>query len=166
MAAFASLPKGRKTLASSHSLCLSKIDIFGYWCYSHLSAFYFYVLFFFFFLFHLELSCFLSECLLPTQQVKVKEAFKQLAVVASLGGRMMNVIVAGSPTCRERGILTVEQTNRNGQMSPVLGQPHPGRQASILGSSTELHRLHLCKCLRLFIFFLGPLDHWVRVGCK
>lgn len=40
LAAVTSLPKGGKLLAYSHSLCFTKIDVSGSWCYSHLSVFF------------------------------------------------------------------------------------------------------------------------------
>lgn len=39
LAAVTSLPKGRNTLAYSYSLCFTKIDASGSWCYFHLSVF-------------------------------------------------------------------------------------------------------------------------------
>lgn len=39
LAAVSFLPKGRKVLAYPHSLCFTKIDVSGSWCYSHLWVF-------------------------------------------------------------------------------------------------------------------------------
>ena len=60
MGSFHFLPKGRKTLASSHSFSfffLTKMDVCGSWCYFHLSALFIYLFF------YLEQNYFCSDCL-------------------------------------------------------------------------------------------------------
>lgn len=69
----------------------------------------------------------------------MKAAFKQLAVLAFPRCQMMSVIVSVAHMCSVRVILTVEQTNKNGQMSYLLGHPYPRTQASILSNSTEIY---------------------------
>lgn len=154
LAAVTSLPKGRKLLAYSHSLCFTKIDVSGSWCYSHLSVF--------------SSWTKLFSLWVPSAKIvgQSKSSFQTTgrSRLSQMSDDECDCSVAHM--CSVRVILTVGRTNRNKQMSHLLGHPHPGIQVSSLSNPIQLHRFHLYKCLRSF-FFSWPIGSArVRLGCK